>query len=49
MAIRGDICSKIQAWNSQLLGLRADSDVSMFKKKPLKVCITKTSLPAPLP
>lgn len=28
MAIGGDICSKIQAWNSQRLGLRADWDVS---------------------
>lgn len=30
MAIKGDICSKMQAWNSQLLALRADLDVCIL-------------------
>lgn len=30
-------CREIQAWNSQLCGSRADLDVCIFNKKPLKV------------
>lgn len=44
MAITDDSWSKIQKWHWQVLGVWADLDVRTFKKKPLKVRITRTSL-----
>lgn len=40
MAIIDDIWSKIKKWHWQVLGLWADLEVCIFKKKPLKVHVT---------